>query len=85
VTIWTTIAQPLAEVIGLDGREAVLALSLQGVSSFRIRIWYGHDIQPADQVKHDGRDLNVRSVIDPNGDRKQLVILADTASTQPTA
>jgi len=81
---WPVIAQPWAEVIGLDGRESVIARSLQGVSSYRIRIRYRGDIKPADQIQYGAIELNLRSAVDPNGDREQLLILADTGSAEAT-
>ena len=82
---WQTIASPRAEVLGLDGREAVIARSLQGISTYRIRIRFRDGIDAAQQVRHGNKDLNIRSVFDPNGDREQLIILADTGSAQVTA
>lgn len=83
-TAWATIASPWAEVIGLDGREAVIGQALQGVSYYRIRIRFRADIRPADQIQYKDLDLNIRSVSDPRGESEQLLILADTASTVPT-
>lgn len=81
-TSWQTIAQPWAEVTGLDGRESVIEHSLQGISVYRIRIWWRPGVQPADQAQLDGVDLNIRSAVDPDAKRHELVILADTASTR---
>ena len=89
-TTWPTVAEPYAEVLGQDGREAVIAQNLQGVSAYRIRIrWRSDAPRQNDQMEatgsaFGGRTVNIRSVSDPNGDREQLVILADTASAQPT-
>jgi SPP1 family predicted phage head-tail adaptor len=89
-TTWPTIAEPYAEVLGQDGREAVIAQNLQGVSAYRIRIRYRSNLpRQDDQIEaagsaFGGRTVNIRSVSDPSGDREQLVILADTASAQPT-
>lgn len=82
VTSWTTIASPWAELRALDGREAVIEQVLQGISVFRVRMWWRDDIQPKDQLLlADGRMLNVRSVADPFGTRRELVIMADTQAT----
>lgn len=81
-TTWTIIMQPWAQVIGLNGREAVIAQALQGVSYYRLRIrWRSDPPRPADQIILRGVTLNIRSVADPTGRREELQILADTAST----
>lgn len=83
---WARIATPWAEVIGIDGREAVVAQAFQGVSYYRIRIRFRTDRPKAsDQIRWAGDNINIRSCADPNGDREQLLILGDTASTIPTA
>ena len=78
---WSTVATPWAEVTGLDGRESVMEHVLQGVSVFRIRIWYRDGIAADDQIRHAGQDLNIRSSVDPFGTRRELLIIADTRST----
>lgn len=84
VVTWPLLVTVWAEVQGQDGREAVIAQALQGISTYRIRIYYRGDITPDMQVRFSGIDFNIRSVSDPNGDREQLVILADTGSAQKT-
>lgn len=81
--IYTKIAQPWAEVKGLDGRESVMNQVLQGISVYRIRVRYRDDVTDTCQIYHDGRVLNIRSAVDPDGAREQLLIMADTASTEP--
>ena len=82
---WSTLDTVWAEVIGVNGREAVIAQALQGVSAYRITIRYREDVTDADQIVHRGRELNIRSVSDPDGTREQLLILADTGSVQPSS
>lgn len=84
---WAEAGSIFAEVAGLDGRESVMDQVLQGTSFYRIRVRHGADITDADQLRSTGdcfrgRDVNVRSVNDPDGKRRQLVILGDTASTR---
>lgn len=81
-TSWTDLCSPWAEVIGLAGRENATDHALQGISFYRIRIWYRDGLLPSDQVRYGNIDLNVRSAVDPDGQRHELVILADTASTR---
>jgi len=82
---WTPIAKPWAEVISLDGKEAMAEHVKQGVASYRIRIRYREGINTNDQVRHGALELNITSAADPNGDREQLVILATTAAALKSA
>jgi len=84
-TTWSEIGRPWAELIGLDGRESVMNKVLEGVSVRRIRVWYRTDIDDKCQISADGLTLNVRSVADPWGTRRELVIIADTAGTLKNA
>lgn len=90
---WSDIATVSAEVVGLDGRESVMDQALQGISTYRIRIRWRQDLLTSDQLrplgssfgfddKGNARDVNIRSIVDPDGLRRQLVIIADTASTR---
>jgi head-tail adaptor len=83
---WLPIDTPWAEVLGQNGREAVIGQALQGISVYRIRIRWRPGLLPSDQVRLDGvTDLNIKSVSDPNGDREQLLIIADTDGAQKTS
>lgn len=82
VTTWVRVAQVAAEVINLNGREAVISNALQGVSSYRITIRWRGGVKPEDQIDYDGVLLNVRSVDDPDGSRVALQIFADNQSVQ---
>ena len=83
LTGWTRVASPWAEVLGQNGREAIIAQSFQGVSYYRIRIRFRTGILTGDQIRFGTTDLIIRSATDPNGDREQLLILADTAGALP--
>ncbi len=82
--VWEDVAVDVpAEIISQNGREAVIANALQGVSVFQISIRWRPDVSTSDQLRiADGRDLNIRSAEDPDGRRDRLVILADTGSVQ---
>ena len=82
VKTWTDIATVWAEAWSQNGREAVIAGALQGVSAWRFRVRWRGDVQAKDQLRYDGRDLNIRTVEDPDGRRVQLMIFADTASAE---
>lgn len=83
VDTWTEVGRPWAEVKGLDGRESVMERVLQGISVYRVRIRWRADVRPSDQLTGDvfgGREVNIRSVVDPDGTRDQLVIVGETAA-----
>lgn len=84
-TGWATIAGSVAaEVEGLDGREAMFAQALQGISSYRITIRWRAGIKASDQVVlPDGSQLNIAAPpADPDGRRRWLTIMADTGSVR---
>lgn len=85
-TEWQKVASPWAEVLGQNGREAVLSQALQSISVYRIRVRGATDIEDADQVRYQTRAgpiaLNVKSVADPNGDGEQKVVFVDTTSVE---
>jgi SPP1 family predicted phage head-tail adaptor len=81
-TTWQDVATVWAEVISQNGREAVIASALLGVSSYKITVRYGVAVNVADQIHYDGKTLNIRSVDDPDGKRVGLVIFADTEAVQ---
>lgn len=86
-TDWCDYTELWAEVTALDGREVVMDQVLQGISVYRVRIRYRTDLTPDDQLRSagscfGGRDVNIRSIADPDGLRKQLIIMVDTASTR---
>jgi SPP1 family predicted phage head-tail adaptor len=85
-TTWAAAAQAVpAEVIGLTGTEAVREKVLRGVRVYQITTRYRADLQPKDQARFDGEDLNIRSAIDPDGRRERLVIVADTEGAAKTS
>lgn len=86
ITGWSAVTKLWAEVIGQNGREAVIARVLEGISVYRITIRWRGDILPSDQIRLNGTlDLNIRSISDPDGTREQLMIIADTDGAQKTA
>lgn len=87
---WFTPAILRAQVEGQDGREAVIAHALEGISTYRITTRYRSDLQDSDQlVLDDALDpvcatrLNITSITDPDGRRIQLQIIATTAGVVP--
>jgi SPP1 family predicted phage head-tail adaptor len=82
-TGWATLADNLAaEVISLNGREALIGGVLQGVSFFKITVRYRTDLKASDQILWNGRELNIISAEDELGTRQWTVIQASTAAPE---
>ena len=85
---WTVLTVAMAEITGLDGRESVMGRVLVGVSVYRLRIRWrrGLDIRASDQVRlADGTELNITApAADPDGQREQLVIMAESGTARST-
>ena len=88
-TSWETIAEPMAEVKGQDGRESVMEKVLEGISVYRIRIRWrrGLEVCASDQVRlPSGLELNIKApAADPDGKREQLLFMAETGSARRTS
>jgi SPP1 family predicted phage head-tail adaptor len=81
---WKPVSKLYAEVVGLDGREAVIGQALQGISVFRVTVRWRRDVLPTDQLRYEGQVLNIKSISDPTGRREVLVILADNEGARPS-
>lgn len=85
VTSWVTIAEPWADVEGMTGREAVMDQVLQSIAIYRMRIRWREGIKTADQIRHGNLNLNITSADDPDGRRRDLVIIATTEGARDDA
>lgn len=85
VTLWPLVETVWAHVKGLDGRESVMEKVLQGISVYQVRIRWREDLHLSDQLRHGAIDLNIRSIVDPDGRRDELLLIADTDAEQLTA
>jgi len=84
---WNTLASRIsAEVVNLNGREALLGSVLQGVATFQITVRHRTDLQPADQIiwheADEERELNIHSSEDRKGTRQWTTIIASTEAPQ---
>jgi SPP1 family predicted phage head-tail adaptor len=78
---WSDVATVWAEVTSLDGRESVIEHVLEGTSIYRVRMRYRADLRADWQLKYGELTLNITAApSDPDGKRKQLVIMTSTAS-----
>ncbi len=86
LTTWSAVAVAIpAEVLSLNGRESVIDKVLQGIQIFKITIRWRCDVLDSDQIRYGALDLNIKSAVDPDGRREQLVIVADTEAAFATS
>jgi SPP1 family predicted phage head-tail adaptor len=79
---WSTVAEVWANIVSMNGREAVLGQVLQGISTFQITVRHRTDIEPAMQILWGTRELNVQSAEDKAGTRQWTTIIASTEAPQ---
>jgi SPP1 family predicted phage head-tail adaptor len=87
---WNEVATVSANIVSLNGREAIIGNILQGVSFFQITIRYRTDLKPSDQIlwlsrldaNGEPRELNVVNAEDRMGTRQWTVIQASTEAPQ---
>lgn len=87
---WSTVAKVRAEVVSQNGREAVIAGALQGVSSYRITIRRRTDLKAGDQILFrragatEAEELNIKAppTDDPFLPQAATVIYADSDAPQ---
>lgn len=85
-TSWQPVSAPIAaNVVGINGKESIVAEALKGVRYYQIKIRYRSDISDADQLRYGTETLNVRSACDEDGRRRYTMILADTGSPEATS
>lgn len=85
---FTTTLEPIAsavpaEIISLTGAEAVKERVLRGIRVYRITIRWRADVGQKDQISFGAERVNIRSAVDPDGSRRELVIHADTEGVEP--
>lgn len=83
---WQDVGTEWAQVRTINGREEVIANTLQGVSTFEITIRYRDDLRPDDQIlwlTNGNRELNiVAPPEDMLGNRQWTRLIASTATPQ---
>lgn len=75
VQTWSDVATVWASVEDLSGREFFAAQQIAAEVTTRVTIRYRAGIEPDMRVIAGGRTLDIRSVQDPDGRRRQLVLM----------
>lgn len=77
--VWSDIATIKAEVLAQVARESNEAGAVLERVSWRIRLRFRQDIKTGDRLVLDnGETLNIRGVMDPDGRRRWLTLLAES-------
>lgn len=73
---WATTATVFANATPIGGTEGIIAGTLQGSQSWRIRMRY-RALSVTQRLQMDGKQLNIVSVEDPTGQRREIVVFAE--------
>lgn len=81
---WSDLATGVpAKIESVNGKEALIGRALQGINTYRITMRFRSDLLPSDQIKTDsGEELNILSVVDPDGRRKKTEVYATSETPQ---
>jgi SPP1 family predicted phage head-tail adaptor len=80
---WTTVARVRAQVRAINGQEAMIGNTLQGISSFEVVIRFREDLRAADQIEWKGRELNIIAPPEDRfGNRQWTTMIASTLAPQ---
>ena len=73
---WGTTATVWAFATPVGGTEGVIAGTLQGSQSWRIRMRY-RALSTTQRLQMEGKQLNIVSVEDPTGQKREIVVFAE--------
>jgi SPP1 family predicted phage head-tail adaptor len=80
-TGWSPVATVWAEVIGLNGNEAMRASIERSVSLYRVNLRKRDDVSAANRLRWNGRVLSITSVLPhPQEPRTALQLLCETSA-----
>src|SRR5262245_32080883 len=80
IVTWKEYATVYAAIEPLTGREAIQAAQLQAQVDHRIRIRYLPGVVPKMRVTHDERAYDIQAVLDVEGRRRELHLMAKVAA-----
>ena len=75
VQAWATLFTTWAAVEPLAGREWIAAAAAQSEVTTRVRMRFRPGLTSADRVTHEGKVLNIVSVIDYRSAHRELVLM----------
>lgn len=73
---WATTATVFANATPIGGTEGIIAGTLQGSQSWRIRMRY-RSLSVTQRLQMEGKQLNIISVEDPTGQHREIVVFAE--------
>lgn len=80
VDTWSDIATRWAAIQDLNGREYFAASGEQSEVSTKIRLRYEplfSDVTPEDRATWNGNIYNIKSVINPNAENRELILMCE--------
>lgn len=77
---WLALGIVPASIEPLNGREYLAAGAEQSEVTTRIRIRYFAGLLPADRVTHDATQYDIKSVIDPQTRKREIVLMCASAT-----
>lgn len=83
-TVWSTLANTYAEVIGLSGAEALKAGIERNVQQWRVTVRRGVEVTGRNRIRWDAlpntsKIMNIKSVMPhPNAPREALLIMCES-------
>lgn len=75
---WSPPFNVWAEMIALRGDEAVQHSILNSTQLWRVTIRYRPNVSEECRAMYNGQPLNIRSCVDPDGQREQLVMTCES-------
>ena len=72
---WSTVGTFWAAVEPITGRERISADSVASVTDVRVIMRYRPGITAGDRIRHDGKDMNVVTVINRDSRNRELELL----------
>lgn len=73
---WDTLATVWGSIEALSGKEYFNAAQVRAEATYRIRIRYFPNITPAMRVMAGDRIFDIQAVLDPDGRRQELILIA---------
>jgi SPP1 family predicted phage head-tail adaptor len=79
---WALVTDLWASVLPTGGRETLEGGALTGVQGWRVRIRWRAGVSVRHRFVWRGRQLNIRSVEDPDGRRQELLAFCESGVAQ---
>lgn len=75
---WVLYAEAFAKVEPLVGREYFAAAAVQAENTVKFTMRFRTDLEPANRLGYDGKQWDIRSVINPKGRNRETLVMANS-------